>query len=94
MTDYIKREDAIAVFGDIHPLDYNASAYANKIKAIPAADVAPVVHGRWKPMDLSFGRSFYYCTCCEETVDMPTALGVPMFRYCPNCGAAMDLEDV
>ena len=43
MTEYISREAALEVFGDIHPLDYNANAYAQQIKRIPAADVRPVV---------------------------------------------------
>ena len=56
---------------------------------IPAADVRPVVRGKWKPIDLTYGRSYYFCSACEETVDMPTAMSIPMFRYCPNCGADM-----
>lgn len=60
------------------------------LSAIPAADVRPVVRGKWKPRDLTWGRSYYYCSACEETVDMPTAMGIPMFRYCPNCGARME----
>lgn len=59
------------------------------IVSIPAADVRPVVRGKWKPIDLTYGRNYYFCSACEETVDMPTAMGIPMFRYCPNCGADM-----
>ena len=36
MSDLIYRNDAIEVFGDVHPLDYNAMTYINKIKNIPA----------------------------------------------------------
>jgi len=36
MSDLINREDAIAVFGDVHPLDHNANAYLSKIKALPS----------------------------------------------------------
>jgi hypothetical protein len=56
-------------------------------------DVKPVVHGKWIPRDLTWGRRYYYCSNCEETVDMPTAMGVPMFCYCPNCGARMDGDE-
>ena len=52
-------------------------------------DVRPVVRGKWKPIDLTYGRNYYFCSACEDTVDMPTAMGIPMFRYCPNCGADM-----
>lgn len=84
MTDYIPREAVLEfVEPDARPF------LAERIKSIPDADVRPVVRGEWKPRDLTWGRSYYYCSACEETVDMPTAMGIPMFRYCPNCGARM-----
>lgn len=43
MTDYISREAALAIFGDVHPLDYNAQAYKYSIEKLPAADVVEVV---------------------------------------------------
>ncbi|MBD8996061.1 MAG: hypothetical protein EGR26_06155 [Clostridiales bacterium] len=51
---------------------------------ITAADVAPVVHGRWNDdEDYMFcskcGMQWNYCD--NDTQD---------FRYCPNCGAKMD----
>lgn len=55
------------------------------IDQIPAADVAPVVHGRW----VTHYRSGtpvaegYVSTCC----DMWNKRKSP---YCPNCGAKMD----
>ena len=88
MAEYISREAALEaakkshLYFDIKPI----------INSIPAADVRPVVRGKWKPRDLTWGRSYYYCSACEETVDMPTAMGIPMFRYCPNCGADMREE--
>lgn len=55
----------------------------------PAADVAPVRHGRWEWND---DNGFYYCSECGcvsprenqdgEYCDCP--------NYCPNCGARMD----
>ena len=51
---------------------------------VSAADVVPVVHGRWERMKA-------YCTqyVCSECGDI-----WPDFRsdYCPNCGARMDGE--
>ncbi len=88
MAKYIEVEAALEtakkshLYFDIKPI----------INSIPAADVRPVVRGEWKPRDLTWGRSYYYCSACEETVDMPTAMGIPMFRYCPNCGADMREE--
>ena len=39
--DAISRQAVLEIFGDIHLLDYNAQAYANKIKALPS--VTPTV---------------------------------------------------
>ena len=58
------------------------------VDAIPAADVAPVRHGRWKcnkPCPICGGDRF-------EGLDADIwADWEP--PYCPNCGAKMDLED-
>lgn len=58
------------------------------INAIPAADVAPVVHGRW----VTHYRSGtpvaegYVSTCCDMWNKRKS-------HYCPHCGAKMDIED-
>ena len=62
---------------------------------IPAADVAPVRHGRWKkgksyerPTENGFVHDDrYFCDCCGWGCCCDTKLD---FRYCPNCGAKMD----
>lgn len=47
-----------------------------------AADVAPVVHGRW--IDAREYCGDYMCSNCEALY------GTNKFNYCPNCGAKMD----
>lgn len=84
MAEYISREAAKECVKEHYD-----DAIIIALGKIPAADVRHVVRGKWKPRDLTWGRSYYYCSACEETVDMPTAMGIPMFRYCPNCGAMM-----
>lgn len=55
------------------------------ISKLPAADVAPVVHGRW----VTHYRSGtpvaegYVSTCCDMWNNRKS-------NYCPNCGAKMD----
>lgn len=46
---------------------------------IPAADVAPVRHGRWKRYRKNLGE----CSECGEVVSVRN-------NYCPHCGAKMD----
>lgn len=49
----------------------------------PAADVAPVVHGRW----LDAGRGIKACSNCNHGIKEHMAC---VNHYCPNCGARMD----
>ena len=65
--------------------------YAN-IFAIPAADVRPVVRGKWIDRWYCSNMSGYEyamkCSVCEN----PTyriSLAEKMPNYCPNCGADM-----
>lgn len=74
------------------------------LRAIPAADVAPVRHGRWIS-DARARRGTVVrldadgCpvdTChCSECGDWLTASDEypARGRYCPNCGAKMDGDD-
>lgn len=36
--DLISRKAVLDIFGDIHPLDYNARAYVAQIKELPSAE--------------------------------------------------------
>lgn len=66
------------------------------IENFPAADVAPVVRGKWigKPLD-NFKK--YQVTCSEcgwigiENYD--SYVDPSDFNYCPNCGANMEYEE-
>ena len=40
--DAISRQAAIDVFGDIHPLDYNAQTYKARIEKLPSARTEPL----------------------------------------------------
>ena len=57
--------------------------------SIPAADVAPVRHGRWIPADQT-GDCCYTCSECGFERD---AYLLDVGDYCPACGARMDKED-
>ena len=62
----------------------------NKVLSVPAADVAPVVHGQW----VEYKRAHYFkCSECKETVPYRKAMllnGERKYNFCPNCGAKMD----
>ena len=70
-------------------------------KDTPAADVAPVVHGRWyyNENGMDWGLGAWQCSVCKtNNRNLP---GDPKIyplawqgsRYCPNCGAKMDEEE-
>ena len=56
-----------------------------------AVEVADRPQGEWKPFDLTWGRSIWYCTACEESTEVPCDIWThkPIYKYCPNCGADM-----
>ena len=60
------------------------------IDTAPSIDIEPK-RGEWKPFDLTWGRSIWYCTACEESTEVPCDIWKhkPIYKYCPNCGADM-----
>ena len=52
---------------------------------LPAADVAPVVHGQWETN--SDRPDLLICSVCKCGFDMWKH---DPHNYCPNCGAKMD----
>ena len=102
MAEYISREAAIAYIREqseecqkaFEELGGESGIYADAYNdlaedfySIPAADVAPVVHGRWI-YDEKAQRP--YCSVCKR--HFYGATNSPM-SYCPNCGAKMDIEN-
>lgn len=55
----------------------------------PAADVAPVIHGKWKCLN---STQKHFCSECGMDFDLYACFR-KLYNYCPNCGAKMDLEE-
>lgn len=93
MDEYISREAAMEIVK--HTSGDYASAFA-ELRKLPAADVAPVRHGRWKGFSHSkwygfdsLGEPIYrdgVLYCCSEC----NRRSIIQTKYCPNCGAVMD----
>lgn len=87
MDEYISRHEAIRAV----QLSYgNYEATRKAIFELPAADVAPVRHGRWK-----YNTDFqvWNCSECGENPHKGTgvvAVEEKLPAYCPHCGARMD----
>ena len=105
MAEYIDRDAALSEIERREALmvgDKRVSVDAMKsfIKNRPAADVAPVRHGRWilEAHDerangrwivkgYACGETEYQCSECKETEWRTSA---SRLKYCPFCGAKMD----
>ena len=85
MAEYIDRDAAIELLH--YYADETCSAVVSDFEAIPAADVAPVVHGEWKPNGLGGYTYAFYCSQCGYVDGYPFN---DRHKYCPNCGAKMD----
>lgn len=112
MGEYIKREALITKFKKMELGEHGlverlfADGVYAVIAAFPAADVAPVVHGRWERSEnesndeafsLTDEEAWYYwkCSVCHEDIcyhDAPMGRSF-LPKYCPNCGAKMDGGD-
>ena len=82
MAEYIERSAAIEAAKHAWAKGLEPSQY---IEILPAADVAPVVHGRWVTHYRS-GTTVaegYVSTCCDMWNNRKS-------DYCPHCGTKMD----
>lgn len=66
--------------------DYTSEEIEEMLSLLPAADVAPVVHGEW----VLDAKNHAYCSQCLYGRNIETQIG---WNYCPNCGSKMILED-
>lgn len=83
MAEYIEREAAIRVVNGQSSFTMTRSSLIDSIGKLPAADVVPVVHGRWVEYQIP------PIICCSNC-DWATGIEEKNFQYCPNCGAKMD----
>lgn len=97
MAEYIEREATIEILRSLGSRDYRREkgTIQDAIKMVsfseytPAADVAPVRHGRWE-------NGNPICPVCGEDKfkDLDADIWCDWLPpFCPNCGAKMDLED-
>ena len=94
MKEYIEKADAINLLWLF--ADESCASVVSDFEGLPAADVAPVRHGKWKPVKYnaycscgkSYGTYHFLCSACNHIAySQPYRL-----TYCPNCGARMDEE--
>ena len=88
MAEYIERETLLerAEYDN----NYRLIIPAEAIKDALAADVAPVVHGRWAHL----GGDEWCCSACGFVITTEGSWDKPTKKYCEDCGAKMDGKEV
>lgn len=91
MDEYIEKEAAIAAIMSEPSDAHYPHWYADKIKTIPSADVAPVKRGHWimGTGENGLQKGYRMCSRCGEIVKYEyTFFGE--HNFCNYCGARMD----
>lgn len=83
MSDYIKREDVLAVL-EKHKCDSALTETA--IRNLPTTYGAAVKDGEWLGGILC---PYWKCSVCDRTVHYVDVISGRL-KYCPNCGAKME----
>lgn len=100
MSEYIEKE-ALRQFpirkdhydkenGDEHFI-FGIEAVLKYAENLPAADVSPVVHGRWEQIKEWATKAKYRCSVCGREIMSAVKVNIEKYPYC-HCGAKMDLE--
>lgn len=97
MAEYIEREALEMtlnhrlsfLMAENSEYDHYTSGYDEAVDTVEnfpsAADVAPVVHGRWRG-----SGHLLECQSCGEIYSRIGGNAGKLWNYCPNCGAKMD----
>lgn len=83
-AEYERLNDCIREDGmRIAALIEENKALHQDVRRLTAVEVAPVVHGKWKPDPHCY--NVFHCSACDSPF-------LEKRNYCPNCGAKMDGE--
>ena len=94
MAEYIDKSAVVAKIDEFveinkahgFPVDiFDMEMLKKRIEQIPAADVAPVVHGRWV-----YHNFDTICSECRKSAIFDEWEQQAETEFCPHCGAKMD----
>ena len=70
------------------------------ISVMQTVDAAPVKHGRWTEQHVDYASDCaideiqeFKCSVCGLYHTTPYMYNITHYKFCPNCGAKMDLEE-
>ena len=94
MAGYIDKNATVGILeamsrnADCECIKKRLEKAAKRVSAIPAANVATVVHTGWAHL----GGDEWCCPVCGFIITTEGSWDKPTKKYCENCGARMDKE--
>lgn len=58
----------------------------------PASPVMPIVQALWEPINDIIDGDVFRCSNCGTKNHVKTVMGKPDWKFCPECGARMNVE--
>ena len=98
MSKYIEKESLLKYIDNTVPWNSPGDRLLVylEISDFETADVAPVAHGKWLnedfPEKTATVNDFAICSVCGEMSHKAEHGYAILSKYCPECGAKMDLE--
>lgn len=95
MAEYIDKNATVGILeamsrsADCECIKKRLEKAAKRVGAIPAANVAPVIYGRW----VHLGGDEWCCSACGFVITTEGSWDKPTKKYCEDCGAKMDGGD-
>lgn len=95
MDEYIDKNAAVGILeamsrsADCECIKKRLEKAAKRVSAIPAADVATVVHTRWAHL----GGDEWCCPVCGFVITTEGSWDKPTKKYCEDCGAKMEVDN-
>ena len=100
MDEYIKREQVLKLLESAQAWNWSMDTLHGEIQALPAEDVAPIVHAKWIDLYMTETDScgevireekdiYFMCSNCECIYSKRHSC---QGEFCARCGAKIDLE--
>lgn len=92
MAEYIDKNATVGILEamsrstDCECIKKRLEKAAKRVGAIPTANVAPVIYGRWA----NLGGGEWCCSACGFVITTEGSWDKPTKKYCEDCGAKMD----
>lgn len=104
--DLISRQAVLDIFGDIHPLDYNARAYVAQIKELSsekvdgdlisrqaAIDIVVFECGKWTGLAKEISKQLKQLPSADNTAEWVSKEGIFGAAYCSKCDYELHTDD-